>query len=92
MEPAKDDKGREDKAARAAKDKSGEVIAPGHPAYYGNMVDHAMKDGRTEGRIEAASSGRALFPVVIGEDGVVRMQMPEQSPQGENKGETQPGA
>ena len=73
LEPWKDEKGREDRAAREAKDKAGEVIAPGHPKYFGNLVDHAMGDGDTKGRIEASTALPPAAPgVVVDETGQVR--------------------
>ena len=58
MQPAVDEKGREDKKAREAKDAAAknERPAPGHPKYLGDLIDHNVAGGgETNGRIEGAT-------------------------------------
>ena len=58
MEPYKDENGKEDRAARKAKDEAGKVQAamPGDPKYVGDLIAHSIGDGSTLGRVESSSS------------------------------------
>lgn len=69
MEPYVDPDGKEDAAARKAKDAAAEkqMPAPGDPEYIGAMIAHTVGDGSTMGRVSVASA----HPQVPGAPGVV---------------------
>ena len=77
MQPAKDEKGREDKEARKAKDAAAldERPAPGHPKFLGDLIDHNIAGGgETNGRVDGASdlSQQTVLGVRVDDAGQVR--------------------
>ena len=76
MEPWKDENGKEDRAARKAKDEAAknQAAMPGDPNYVGDLIAHSIGDGSTLGRVEALSGMPPTGSpnVVVNETGAVR--------------------
>lgn len=77
MQPAKDEKGREDRDARKAKDAAAkeEKPAPGHPKFLGDLIDHNIAGGgETNGRIDGATGLTQQAPpgIRVDDSGQVR--------------------